>query len=131
MKGRVLLVDDEPYILKILSFKLRREGLSTLEATCAEEAMALLSTAPVDLILLDVTLATPTTGFELARKLKKDPETAGIPVVMLTAHHLADDVRRGREVGAAGYISKPFSTSELLDKIEPILEARRGRESEG
>ncbi len=126
MKGRVLLVDDEPYILKILSFKLRREGLSTLEATCAEEAMELLSSKAVDLILLDVTLATPTNGFELARKLKEDPKTSDIPVIMLTAHHLADDVRRGREVGAVGYISKPFSTAELLQQIQPILEARQG-----
>jgi len=126
MKGRVLLVDDEPYILKILSFKLRREGLSTLEAACAEEAMELLASKGVDLILLDVALATPTTGFDLARKLKDDPKTRDIPVIMLTAHHLADDVRKGREVGAAGYISKPFSTSELLEQIRPILEARQG-----
>ncbi|HHQ49039.1 MAG TPA: response regulator [Acidobacteria bacterium] len=125
MKGRVLLVDDEPYILKILSFKLRREGLTTVEATCAEDALEALSSGAVDLILLDVTLATPTNGFELARRLKRDPVTAHIPIVMLTARHLADDVRRGREVGAAGYISKPFSTSELLEKIRPLLEARR------
>lgn len=124
MKGRILLVDDEPYILKILSFKLRREGLSTLEATCAEEAMEVLASQAVDLILLDVTLATPTNGFELARRLRSDPKTADIPVIMLTAHNLADDIRRGREVGAVGYISKPFSTSELLDQIQPILEAR-------
>ncbi len=124
MKGRILLVDDEPYILKILSFKLRREGLFTLEATCAEEALEVLASQTVDLILLDVTLATPTNGFELARRLRNDPETADIPVIMLTAHNLADDIRRGREVGAVGYISKPFSTSELLDQIQPILEAR-------
>jgi len=129
MKGRVLLVDDEPYILKILSFKLRREGLSTLEATCAEEVLEILASTTVDLILLDVMLATPTNGFELARKLKDDPRTADIPVIMLTAHHLADDVRRGREVGAAGYISKPFSTVELLEQIRPILEARQAEPS--
>ncbi len=123
MEGRVLIVDDEPYILKILSFKLRREGLTTHEAVSAEEALEILESTPVDLILLDVALATPTNGFELARRIRKRPEWAEIPVIMLTARHLAEDVRMGREVGAVGYITKPFSTAEVVERIREILDA--------
>ncbi len=122
MEGRVLLVDDEPYILRILSFKLRREGLETYEAASAEEALGVLDEHPVDLVLLDVSLATPTSGFDLARTLREDPAGRDLPIIMLTARNLVEDVRQGREVGAAGYITKPFSTSELIERVRAILE---------
>ncbi len=126
MEGRVLIVDDEPYILKILSFKLRREGLTTYEAVSAEEALEILGERSVDLLLLDVALATPTNGFELARRIRQNPEWKDLPIIMLTARHLADDVRMGREVGAVGYITKPFSTTEVVDRIREILEGPAG-----
>lgn len=122
MRHRILIVDDEPYILRILSFKLRRAGYATLEAVSAEEAQALLAEHPVDLMLLDVALATATTGFEFAEALREDPRTAGLPIVMLTARDLASDVLRGRQVGALGYITKPFSVDEVLDRVRAILE---------
>lgn len=120
-RGRVLIVDDEPYILRILSFKLRREGYLTLEATSAEEARGCLDQHQVDLVLLDVSLATPISGFDLAEQLRADPRTAALPIVMLTAHGLASDVLRGRQIGAAGYITKPFSIDEVLGRIDAIL----------
>lgn len=123
MGRRILLVDDEPYILRILSFKLRREGFVTFEATSAEEAETILDRQPVDLILLDVALATPTTGFELARTLRGRDATRSIPIVMLTARGFAQDILRGREVGADGYITKPFSTTEVIDRVRSILRA--------
>ncbi len=126
MEGRVLIVDDEPYILKILSFKLRREGLTTHEAVSAEEALEVLGERSVDLLLLDVALATPTNGFELARRIRQNPEWKDLPIIMLTARHLADDVRMGREVGAVGYITKPFSTTEVVERIREILEGPAG-----
>jgi len=122
MRQRILIVDDEPYILRILSFKLRRAGYATFEAVSAEEARNLLAEHPVDLMLLDVALATATTGFELAETLRQDPRTAGLPIVMLTARDLASDVLRGRQVGALGYITKPFSIDEVLDRVRSILE---------
>jgi len=123
MAARILIVDDEPYILRILSFKLRREGFETLEAHSAEEALEALDGHPVDLILLDVALATPTNGFELAQTLRADPATRDVPVIMLTVRGLAQDIRRGHEVGAAGYITKPFSTLEVVEKVRAIVEA--------
>lgn len=126
MRRRILIVDDEPYILRILSFKLRRAGYSTLEAVSAEQARDLLAEHTVDLMLLDVALATPTTGFEFAEQLRQDPRTAGLPIVMLTARDLASDVLRGRQVGALGYVTKPFSIDEVLDRVRSILEPEDG-----
>jgi two-component system phosphate regulon response regulator PhoB len=126
MRRCILIVDDEPYILRILSFKLRRAGYSTLEAVSAEQARGLLEEHTVDLMLLDVALATPTTGFELAEQLRQNPRTAGLPIVMLTARDLASDVLRGRQVGALGYVTKPFSIDELLDRVRAILEPETG-----
>jgi two-component system phosphate regulon response regulator PhoB len=121
MGRRVLIVDDEPYILRILSFKLRLEGFDTLEARSAEDAERIIAGTDVDLIVLDVALATPTNGFDLAAKLRRNAATSDIPIIMLTARGFSSDVLRGREVGAAGYITKPFSTEELIERVRAIL----------
>jgi two-component system phosphate regulon response regulator PhoB len=122
MGRRILIVDDEPYILRILAYKLRREGYDTCEARSAEDAEQLVSQQDVDLAVLDVALATPTNGFDLAARLRSNDRTRNLPIIMLTARGFSADVLRGREVGAAGYITKPFSPEELVDRIRAILE---------
>jgi two-component system alkaline phosphatase synthesis response regulator PhoP len=119
---RILIVDDEPYILRILSFKLRREGFVTFEAESAEAAEQLLSEQDVDLVLLDVALATPTNGFDLAAGLRRNARTQHLPIIMVTARGFAADVLRGREVGAAGYITKPFTAEEVIRKVQAVLD---------
>jgi two-component system alkaline phosphatase synthesis response regulator PhoP len=119
---RILIVDDEPYILRILSFKLRREGFVTFEAESAESAEQLLSEHDVDLVLLDVALATPTNGFDLAAGLRRNARTKHLPIIMVTARGFAADVLRGREVGAAGYITKPFTAEEVIRKVRAFLD---------
>jgi two-component system alkaline phosphatase synthesis response regulator PhoP len=119
---RILIVDDEPYILRILSFKLRREGFVTFEAESAEAAEQLLSEQDVDLVLLDVALATPTNGFDLAAGLRRNAKTQHLPIIMVTARGFAADVLRGREVGAAGYITKPFTAEEVIRKVRAVLD---------
>jgi len=119
---RILIVDDEPYILRILSFKLRREGFVTFEAESAEAAEQLLSERDVDLVLLDVALATPTNGFDLAAGLRRNARTQHLPIIMVTARGFAADVLRGREVGAAGYITKPFTPEEVIRKVQAVLD---------
>jgi len=119
---RILIVDDEPYILRILSFKLRREGFVTFEAESAEAAEQLLSEHDVDLVLLDVALATPTNGFDLAAGLRRNARTKHLPIIMVTARGFAADVLRGREVGAAGYITKPFTAEEVIRKVRAFLD---------
>ena len=122
MGRRILIVDDEPYILRILSFKLRREGFVTFEAESAEAAEQLLSEQDVDLVLLDVSLATPTNGFDLAAGLRRNARTQHLPIIMVTARGFAADVLRGREVGAAGYITKPFTAEEVIRKVRTVLD---------
>ncbi len=122
MGRRILIVDDEPYILRILSFKLRREGFVTFEAESAETAEQLLSEQDVDLVLLDVALATPTNGFDLAARLRRNARTQHLPIIMVTARGFAADVLRGREVGAAGYITKPFTAEEVIRKVRAFLD---------
>lgn len=121
MAKSILIVDDEPYILKILAYKLRREGYTAFEAESAQEAWQILLERSIDLVLLDVVLATPTTGFDLALQMRGDPSTRDVPVVMLTARNLAEDVQKGRDVGALGYITKPFSPAEVLDTVRSLI----------
>jgi two-component system phosphate regulon response regulator PhoB len=118
----ILIVDDEPHILRILAYKLQREGYGTCEARSAEDAERLLAEQQVDLVVLDVALATPTNGFDLAARLRANDRTRNLPIIMLTARGFSADVLRGREVGAAGYITKPFSPEELLDRVRAILD---------
>jgi len=121
MEGRVLIVDDETYIRRILCFKLERAGFATYEAPSAEAAESVLESHEVDLMLLDVGLATPTNGFDLAARLRRNSRTERLPIILLTARGFASDVLRGREIGAAGYITKPFSTDDVVSRVQAIL----------
>lgn len=122
MGRQILIVDDEAYILRILSFKLRREGFVVFEADSAEAAEALIGEHEIDLVLLDVALATPTNGFDLAAKLRRNARTRHLPIIMLTARGFAADVLRGREVGATGYITKPFTAEEVVHRVRTLLD---------
>lgn len=121
MGGRVLIVDDEAYIRRILAFKLECAGYTTFEAPSAEVAESVIEANDVDLMLLDVGLATSTNGFDLAARLRRNARTERLPIILLTARGFASDVLRGREVGAAGYITKPFSTDDVIGRVRAIL----------
>jgi DNA-binding response OmpR family regulator len=121
MGRRVLIVDDEPYIRRILCFKLERAGYATFEAQSAEDAEAVLAGEEIELMLLDIGLATPTNGFDLASRLRRNSKTKRLPIILLTARGFASDVLRGHEIGAAGYITKPFSTDDVIDRVQAIL----------
>jgi DNA-binding response OmpR family regulator len=118
---RVLVVDDEPYIQKILSFKLRLTGLEPVEASSGEEALRLVREAEPHLVLLDVSLTPGLTGFDVCRILKENPATAGIPIIMLTARTLPAERDLGLRLGATSYVTKPFSTKVLVQEIEKAL----------
>lgn len=119
---KILVVDDEPYILKIVAFKLRLAGLIPIEAMDGEEALRLVREERPAVVLLDVSLAGGPSGFDLCRKLKEDPSTAELPVLMLTARSLPEDRALGLSLGATSYITKPFSTKVLIDQIQQALE---------
>ena len=124
MAQRVLIVEDEPDIRELLVFHLEREGYQITKARSGVEAVRLAHTAPPDLVLLDLMLP-EMDGLEVCRRLRRDPVTQAIPIVMLTAR--GDEVDRvlGLELGADDYVVKPFSPRELVARIRAVL--RRAR----
>lgn len=123
MPHRILIVDDEPHIVELVRVCLEDPGFELLEARDGEAGLAMARQLQPDLILLDVMMPRMD-GFEVCRALKEDPRTKGIPVVMLTAKGLEPDRLRGRESGADGYMSKPFSPMKLHAEVRERL-ARR------
>ena len=121
--SRVLIVDDEPYVLHILAFKLRRAGYTAIEASSVEQARGVLGSSGVDCIVLDVGLETSLAGFVLAEELQSDPRLCRIPVIFLTGHAEPHEARRAKELGAAAYITKPFSLQGVLDEIARLAPA--------
>ncbi len=119
----VLLVDDERDLLSLVDFNLRAAGFETLLATTGEQALAHLRRRVPDLVLLDVMLP-DVSGTEVCRRIKTDPRTKHVPVVMLTAKGEEVDRVVGFELGADDYVTKPFSVRELVLRLKAVL--RRG-----
>jgi len=128
MATRVLIVEDERDIRDLVLFHLEREGFQVSSASSGEEALRQVRHASPDLVLLDLMLPAMG-GLEVCRKLRQDPATVGLPIVMLTAK--GDEVDRvlGLELGADDYIVKPFSPKELLARVRAVL--RRARPAPG
>ncbi len=121
MTRRILIVDDEPNIVISLEYLMRREGYEVAVAGDGEAALqAAAATPPPDLVVLDVMLPR-LSGFEVCRRLRADPRLAGLRILMLTARGGEAEVARGTELGADAYVTKPFSTRELMDRIRALL----------
>lgn len=116
---RILVVDDERSLCDILLYNLSMAGYEAVAAFSAEEALEK-EPAGFDLILLDVMLP-GLSGYELAKKLKTDTVTSGIPIVFLSAMGAEDDKLHGFDLGADDYIPKPFSVREVLARIKAVL----------
>ncbi len=125
MSGLILIVEDEPDLVRTLEFNLQREGYQTRKALSGREALELAIEPPVvDLVLLDLMLP-DISGEEVCRKLKAAEQTRDVPIIMVTAK--AEEIDRvvGFEVGADDYVVKPFSVRELLLRVRAVL--RRAR----
>lgn len=116
----VLIVDDEAAIREMLSVALHMAGYQCLEAQDAQTAHALIVDHQPDIILLDWMMP-GVSGIELARRLKRDPTSADIPIIMLTARSEEDNKIQGLEAGADDYITKPFSPRELVARLKAVL----------
>ena len=127
MAGNILIVDDEPGIRQMLSFTLGGDGYACTEAGDIEEAQAAIVIRRPDLLLLDWMLP-GISGIDFARRLKRDARTADIPIIMLTAKGEEGDKIKGLDSGADDYITKPFSTRELLARVRAVL--RRAKVSD-
>jgi two-component system phosphate regulon response regulator PhoB len=116
----VLLVDDEKDLLSLLDFNLRAAGFETILATTGEQAFAQVKRRVPELVLLDLMLP-DIPGTEVCRRLKTDPRTKHVPVVMLTAKGEEVDRVVGFELGADDYVTKPFSVRELILRLKAVV----------
>ena len=124
-EGRILIVDDESAIRLVCRLNLDAVGFQTLEAPDGETALELARSEHPDLILLDIMLP-GIDGWGVAEELGADPQTREIPILFLSARSDPADEARGHEVGALGYVTKPFDPEELIDRVRDVLE-RAGR----
>ena len=122
-KHKILVVDDEESLCEILQFNLEVEGYEADVAYSAEQALRM-HPERYSLILLDVMMG-EMSGFRMAQLLKADPETARVPVIFCTAKDSEDDTVAGLNIGADDYITKPFSTGELLARVRAALRLNR------
>lgn len=117
---KILIVDDEPDIVDLVSYNLKKEGFTVATASDAEETLEKIRTGNFSLILLDLMLP-GMQGMELCRILKKDAKTENLPIIMLTAKVEEVDRVLGLESGADDYITKPFSPRELVARVKAVL----------
>ncbi|MGB7502414.1 MAG: response regulator [Azonexus sp.] len=120
MVHKILIVDDEPNIVISLEFLLKKEGFEVAVANDGEEALARVASFNPDLILLDVMMPKKS-GFEVCEALRADPNRAGLQIVMLTAKGRDTEVAKGLALGADAYVTKPFSTKDLVAKVKDML----------
>jgi two-component system phosphate regulon response regulator PhoB len=128
MPPRVLIVEDEPDIRALLAFHLEREGFAVARSGSGADAVRQVRASPPDLVLLDLMLP-EMDGLDVCRRLRQDPATAGVPIVMITARGEEVDRVLGLELGADDYIVKPFSPKEMVARVRAVL--RRARPAEG
>ena len=127
MKEKILIVEDEKDIIKMLEYNLKKEGFRVVDARDGEDALDLANRENPDLILLDLMLP-GMDGLEVCKALKKENKTGSIPVIMLTAKSQESDKVVGLELGADDYVTKPFSPRELIARIKAVM--RRVTEKE-
>ena len=120
MAHKILIVDDEPNIVISLEFLMKKEGFEIAVAADGDEALAKVASFKPDLVLLDVMMPKKS-GFEVCEALRADPANAGLQIVMLTAKGRDTEVAKGLAIGADAYVTKPFSTKDLLTKVKSML----------
>jgi len=121
----ILIVEDERDVQTLIDFNLKAEGFETLRASTGEEALAWLRARVPDLVLLDLMLP-DLSGIELCRRIKSNPRTSAVPVVILTARSEEVDRIVGLELGADDYVRKPFSVRELILRVRAVLRRAAG-----
>jgi len=120
MTHKILIVDDEPNIVISLEFLMKKEGFEIAVANDGEEALAKVASFKPNLMLLDVMMPKKS-GFEVCEALRADAANADLQIVMLTAKGRDTEVAKGLAIGADAYVTKPFSTKELVAKVKSML----------
>jgi twitching motility two-component system response regulator PilG len=119
-KQKILIVEDEESLLKLESILLTSKGYDVRGVSNGQEALDAIAEEKPDLVLLDIMLP-EIDGFEVCQRIKDDPDTKGIPVIMLTAKKSREDMARGEKVGADWYITKPFKSVMVIETIQRFL----------
>jgi DNA-binding response OmpR family regulator len=116
----ILLVDDDPHVIRSLTFVLGKEGYETLVATDGEDAMARIRETKPGLMFLDVMMPKKN-GYEVCREVKSDPDLGDIYIVMLTAKGQEADREKGLSLGADEFMTKPFSPMSIVERVRELL----------
>jgi len=116
----VLIADDEPYILRSLSFVLKKEGYACDTARDGEEAIEKAKRFQPKVLFLDIMMPKKT-GFEVCRTLKADPMYRGMKIIILTAKGQQHDIEEAKSSGADDYVTKPFSPKKVLEKLSAVI----------
>jgi DNA-binding response OmpR family regulator len=120
MQKKILIADDEPNIVISLEFLMKREGFQVVVATDGEAALQAVDAHAPNLILLDVMLPKKD-GFEVCRQIRANPAWQALKIVMLTAKGRDTEVTKGMALGADAYMTKPFSTRDLVAQVKKLL----------
>jgi len=120
----VLVVDDDPDVCDLVTYKLEQSGFDVRRASDGDAALREVAKKVPDLVLLDVMMP-GVSGLEVLERWRKDEATAAMPVIMLTAKAQENDVERGFELGADDYVIKPFSPRELVRRVTAVLSRRQ------
>ena len=119
-KKKILIVEDEESLLKLESILLTSKGYDVRGVANGQEALDAIAEEKPDLVLLDIMLP-EIDGFEVCQRIKDDPATRDVPVIMLTAKKSREDMARGEKVGADWYITKPFKSAMVIETIQRFL----------
>ena len=120
MSQNILIVDDEPNIVISLEFLMKREGFLVTVAVDGEEALHKIAEIQPDLVLLDIMMPKKS-GFEVCQEIRANPAWASIKIVMLTAKGRDTEAQKGMALGADAYVTKPFSTRDLVARVRSVL----------
>ena len=120
----VLVVDDDPVIMRLLEVNFEMEGYTVLTATDGEQALERVRSHGPDLVVCDIMMP-KVNGLEVVERLRADESTKGLPVILLSAKAQASEVQKGLDAGADDYITKPFDPLELIERVQALLHASR------
>jgi len=119
-KSVIVLAEDDPQIASLVRYRLEKMGYSVHVGEDGQQALDLVMSVRPDLVVLDVMMPVMN-GFQVLRAIKESPDTKHIPAIMLTAREMEDDMLKGFDLGAADYITKPFSPAELAARVKAAL----------
>ncbi|MDH3901052.1 MAG: response regulator [Gammaproteobacteria bacterium] len=120
MSKTILIVDDEPNIVLSVEFLMKREGFEVHTAEDGQAAIEMLAESRPDLMILDVMMPRKN-GFEVCKEVRADPALSGLPIILLSAKGREVEIAKGLSLGADAYITKPFSTHELVARVKEML----------